>query len=93
MESRHRAAAVGHRVVHGGLDFTGPVKVDEEVVGKLEKMIRLASLHQPYNLAAIRPYQNIARFAPGSMLQYVFPSTMPAIAGDLPFRASIRRKA
>ena len=47
MESRHRAAAVGHRVVHGGLDFTGPVKVDEEVVGKLEKMIPLAPLHQP----------------------------------------------
>jgi acetate kinase len=50
----HRAAAAGHRVVHGGLEFAGAVRIDDEVIGKLEKLVPLAPLHQPYNLAAIR---------------------------------------
>ncbi|MDR3555798.1 MAG: acetate/propionate family kinase [Syntrophobacteraceae bacterium] len=50
----HRAAAVGHRVVHGGSEFTKAVKIDRDVISKLEKLAILAPLHQPYNLAAIR---------------------------------------
>lgn len=44
---------VGHRVVHGGADFAGPVVVTEEVLGKLRDLVPLAPLHQPHNLAAI----------------------------------------
>jgi acetate kinase len=50
----HRIGAVGHRVVHGGLEFTKPVLVDKHVVAALEKLEPLAPLHQPYNLAAIK---------------------------------------
>jgi acetate kinase len=50
----HRLAAVGHRVVHGGLDYSRPVRVDAGVVAALEKFIPLAPLHQPHNLAPIR---------------------------------------
>jgi len=50
----HRLAAVGHRVVHGGLDYSRPVKVDAAVVAALEKFVPLAPLHQPHNLAPIR---------------------------------------
>jgi len=46
--------AAGHRVVHGGTLFTGPVLVDESVVESLEKLVPLAPLHQPYNIEAIR---------------------------------------
>ena len=46
--------AVGHRVVHGGRFFTGPVHVTDTVLDKLETLIPLAPLHQPHNLAAIR---------------------------------------
>lgn len=46
--------AVGHRVVHGGADFWGPVVVDDGILTKLEELIPLAPLHQPHNLAAIR---------------------------------------
>jgi acetate kinase len=46
--------AVGHRVVHGGADFSQPVRVDESVFAALEKLTPLAPLHQPHNLAAIR---------------------------------------
>ena len=46
--------AVGHRVVHGGRHFTGPVHVSDTVLETLETLIPLAPLHQPHNLAAIR---------------------------------------
>jgi len=52
--SEVRLAAVGHRVVHGGLDYSQPVRVDADVVARLEKFVPLAPLHQPHNLAPIR---------------------------------------
>ena len=45
---------VGHRVVHGGLDYAEPVRIDAKVLASLEKFIPLAPLHQPHNLAPIR---------------------------------------
>ena len=50
----HRLAAVGHRVVHGGPDYAAPVRVDAAVLARLEKLVPLAPLHQPHNLAPIR---------------------------------------
>jgi acetate kinase len=50
----HRITAAGHRVVHGGLQFTQPVRVDADVLTALEAFVPLAPLHQPHNLAAIR---------------------------------------
>ncbi|RZL89876.1 MAG: acetate/propionate family kinase [Variovorax sp.] len=50
----HRLGAVGHRVVHGGMDYAAPVRVDSDVVTRLEKLVPLAPLHQPHNLAPIR---------------------------------------
>jgi len=49
-----RLVGVGHRVVHGGLDFTRPVRIDAQVLDALETFIPLAPLHQPHNLAPIR---------------------------------------
>jgi acetate kinase len=49
-----RIAGVGHRVVHGGLEFMAPTVVDEAVLGRLDRYVPLAPLHQPHNLAAIR---------------------------------------
>lgn len=46
--------AVGHRVVHGGLEFAEPVVIDAAVMAKLEGLVPLAPLHQPHNLEAIR---------------------------------------
>ena len=48
-----RVVAVGHRVVHGGARFTGPTVITPRLVTELHKLIPLAPLHQPYNLAAI----------------------------------------
>jgi acetate kinase len=46
--------AVGHRVVHGGPEYSQPVLIDAEVVRRLERYVPLAPLHQPNNLAPIR---------------------------------------
>ncbi len=54
--------AVGHRVVHGGLDFADPVLVDAGVTAKLERLVPMARSHQPHNLAGIRA---VARTWPG----------------------------
>ena len=48
-----RLAGFGHRVVHGGAQFAGPVVVTPQVMDDLRKLIPLAPLHQPHNLAAI----------------------------------------
>lgn len=46
--------AIGHRVVHGGPEFSAPILIDDAVLAKLEKLVPLAPLHQPNNLAPIR---------------------------------------
>jgi acetate kinase len=47
-------AAVGHRVVHGGAAFAAPVRVDAAVLAALERLVPLAPLHLPHNLAPMR---------------------------------------
>lgn len=49
-----RMVAVGHRVVHGGRTFSGPVIVSEQTLADLDKLVPLAPLHQPHALAAMR---------------------------------------
>lgn len=46
--------AAGHRVVHGGADFSVPTRIDAAVLDQLEALTPLAPNHQPANLAAIR---------------------------------------
>jgi acetate kinase len=46
-------AGIGHRVVHGGEDFTEPTLIDEEVLAVIRKNVPLAPLHNPANLIGI----------------------------------------
>jgi acetate kinase len=46
--------AAGHRIVHGGMHFTTPVMVNDEVLAQLDRLIPFAPLHQPHNLAGVR---------------------------------------
>jgi len=48
-----RLVGVGHRVVHGGLDYAEPVRVDRRALEALQRLIPLAPLHQPHNLSPI----------------------------------------
>jgi len=54
-----RLAAVGHRIVHGGRNFSGPVVVSEQTFAALEALIPLAPLHQPRCLAPIRAVRSV----------------------------------
>jgi acetate kinase len=47
-------AAIGHRVVHGGMFFTEPTVIDDSVLTEIERLIPVAPLHNPANLTGIR---------------------------------------
>ena len=50
-------AAVAHRIVHGGAQFTGPVRLEAGQLQALDVLSPLAPLHQPHNLAGVRACQ------------------------------------
>ena len=45
--------AIGHRIVHGGTAYSGPVRIDAAVEERLRALTDLAPLHQPKSLAAL----------------------------------------
>lgn len=53
ISSLDEIGAVGHRVVHGGEDFSGSIIIDENVMEALEKNVELAPLHNPPNIIGI----------------------------------------
>lgn len=76
-----RLAAVGHRVSHGGLDYTRPVLVDRAVLARLESYTPLAPLFQPYNLAPIRLLLEAAPETPQvACFETAFHATQPEVA-------------
>jgi acetate kinase len=51
--------AVGHRVVHGGAEFTSAARIDDEILARIEALSDLAPLHNPAALSGIRAAQKI----------------------------------
>ncbi|MEQ7125740.1 acetate/propionate family kinase [Actinopolymorpha sp. B11F2] len=86
--------AVGHRVVHGGGLFTGPVRIDVGVRTQLEALVPLAPLHQPAALAGI---DLIARLLPDvpsvACFDTAFHSTLPPAATTYALPAAWRKCA
>ena len=70
--------AVGHRIVHGGEIFDKSVKIDEDVIAKIEECAPLAPLHNPAAILGIRACQ---KEIPGKPMAAVFDTafhqTMP----------------
>jgi len=52
-EPRLAVRAIGHRVVHGGVDYAQPVLLDDTVLAALARLVSLAPLHQPHNLDGV----------------------------------------
>lgn len=48
---------VGHRVVHGGEQFSDSVEITDEVIKAIEDVSDLAPLHNPANLTGIKAFQ------------------------------------
>ena len=78
MESLNEIQAVGHRVVHGGEEFSGSVAITEEVINALEESSDLAPLHNPPNLKGIYAMKNLLRGIPqAGVFDTAFHQTMP----------------
>ena len=76
--------AAGHRVVHGGSVYTGPVRIDESVIAELRRLIPLAPLHQPHHLAAIAALSKLHPTLPQiACFDTSFHHTQPKVASDL----------
>jgi len=83
-------AAVGHRVVHGGTQYSAPVRVDAGVLATLEKLVPLAPLHQPHNLAPIRTLLAARPELPQvACFDTAFHRTQPALAQAFALPAEI----
>jgi len=73
--------AVGHRVVHGGEEFTGSVIIDEKVIASIEKFADLAPLHNPPNLAGIlAAKRNLPNLKQVACFDTAFHATIPKVA-------------
>jgi len=73
--------AAGHRVVHGGARFAEPARIDAGIVAQLEKLVPMAPLHQPHDLAAIRALMKLRPELPQvACFDTVFHRTVPALA-------------
>jgi acetate kinase len=59
LNSLDELSGVGHRVVHGGEDFTGSVLIDRKVIKAIERNSMLAPLHNPPNLMGIKAMQSL----------------------------------
>jgi acetate kinase len=76
-----RLVAAGHRVVHGGLLYTAPVLVDASVIAELRRLVPLAPLHQPHNLAAIAALAKLHPALPQiACFDTAFHHTQPEVA-------------
>ena len=70
--------AVGHRVLHGGMEFSDSCIIDDEVIAAIEKCIPLGPLHNPANLMGIRACQAVMPTTPQvAVFDTAFHMTMP----------------
>jgi acetate kinase len=91
-------AAVGHRVVHGGSEFSGPTVIDDAVAATIERLVPLAPLHNPAALAGIAVARKLLPDVPQvAVFDTAFHATIPpegttwAIDASLAERWQIRR--
>ena len=81
ISSMDEITAVGHRVVHGGEDFSGSVLITEDVMKALRENIELAPLHNPPNIMGIEACQRLLPGIPQvGVFDTAFHQTMPAYA-------------
>lgn len=74
-------ASIGHRVVHGGLRFTEPTVITDEVLAEIERLVPVAPLHNPANIIGIRTAQALRPDLPQvAVFDTAFHTTMPEYA-------------
>ena len=81
ISSRDEIDAVGHRVVHGGIEFNSTTLINREVKDKIRSLFSLAPLHNPPNLTGIE------------IAEKLFPAAQQVAVFDTAFHRSIPPKA
>lgn len=76
---------VGHRIVHGGNLFQKPTLINAEVKNAIQKLSRLAPLHNPVNLEGIEIAEELFPMAQQvGIFDTAFHATMPEVAWTYP---------
>ncbi|NNJ03572.1 acetate kinase [Streptomyces sp. PKU-MA01144] len=74
-------AAIGHRVVHGGMRFSAPTVITDEVLAEIERLVPVAPLHNPANITGIRTARALRPDLPQvAVFDTAFHTTMPEYA-------------
>ncbi|MBK0374302.1 acetate kinase [Streptomyces sp. RB110-1] len=74
-------AAIGHRVVHGGLRFSEPTVITDEVLEEIERLVPVAPLHNPANITGIVTARALRPDLPQvAVFDTAFHTTMPESA-------------
>ncbi len=91
-------AGVGHRVVHGGPDFNRPRRITDELVAELRRLVPLAPLHNPANVAGINAARELLPDVPHvAVFDTAFHATLPrrahtyAVPAELSEKHGLRR--
>ncbi len=88
-----RLAGVGHRIVHGGLQFSAPVRLDPATLRALNDLSPLAPLHQPQSLEAVRAVTaRRADLAQVACFDTAFHRTQPPVAAWLGLTRALHEK-
>lgn len=61
IKSMDEVSAIGHRIVHGGMDFTESVAIDDNVISKMHELNDLAPLHIPANITGVEACKKVAK--------------------------------
>jgi len=81
IDSINDIEAIGHRVVHGGEEFTSSALITPEIIDTMKRLIPLAPLHNPANILGIEVCQELLPGKPNvSVFDTAFHQTMPDYA-------------
>lgn len=85
LQHKTELGGIGHRVVHGGENFTEPILIDEEVLCRITETIPLAPLHNPANLKGIQVALKCCPKVPQvAVFDTAFHQTLPPYAFHYP---------
>lgn len=84
--------AIGHRLVHGGPDFTAPARIDDQMIAALHAIVPFAPNHLPQALAAIAATRAAFPDLPQvACFDTAFHRTMPKVAQRFPLPPEFER--
>lgn len=84
---------IGHRIVHGGTQFTGPTRITVVVEQQLQELTALAPLHQPKSLAGLAAVSAQLPDVPAiACFDTAFHATIPAAAATYAIPAQWRER-